>query len=85
MSAQKEVMLEKNRERIGKEYETVVEGVSDDGLLYKGRTYAESPEIDPVVYLAARKELKPGEYVRARIIDINEYDLIGDVSHESSK
>lgn len=85
MSVQKEIMMEKNRDRIGKEYETVIEGVSDDGLLYKGRTYAESPEIDPVVYLAARKDLKPGEYVRARIIDINEYDLIGDVSHESSE
>ena len=67
MSVQKEIMMEKNRDRIGKEHETVIEGVSDDGLCIKAGHMPKALN-RPVVYLAARKDLKPGEYVRARLL-----------------
>ncbi len=85
MEMQQDISRQKNSQRIGRTYKTIVEGVADDGMFYFGRTYGESPEIDPVVYLAAPGEITPGRFVEAKIIHSHEYDLIGDVVNEFTK
>jgi len=85
MAIQKEIALRKNHERLGKVYRAIVEGVAEDGIFYYGRTYAEAPEIDGVVYFTSREPLNTGEFVDIRVLNVDEYDLIGEVLYESSE
>ncbi|MDD4189478.1 MAG: 30S ribosomal protein S12 methylthiotransferase RimO [Eubacteriales bacterium] len=82
MKLQKQISLEINKARIGKSYKTLVEGVAEDGIFYKGRTYAEAPEIDGSIYFASERPLKTGEFVQVEILDAQEYDLTGVVRDE---
>ena len=43
--------------------------------LYIGRTYADAPDIDPVVYVTG-DNLTPGQLVPCEIVDVQELDLI---------
>lgn len=65
--------------RLNKTYEVVVEGVADDGIFYYGRSYGESPEIDPVIYFTSKEPLEFGTFVKVKILNIEKLDLIGDV------
>ena len=47
-----------NSSRIGKIYDTIIDGVADDGIFYIGRSQAEAPEIDPVIYLTSSEPLE---------------------------
>lgn len=87
MMLQKKITEDKSRSRVGKIYKTIVEGVSEDGIFYHGRTYAESPDIDGKVYFTNSnpKPLKAGDFVNVKILDIDNYDLIGEVEYESTK
>ena len=78
MEIQNAVSFEKNKNRIGKIYDVVVDGVSDDGMFYKGRSYMEAPEEDGYIYFAAKEELKTGQTVRVRIVVAEDYDLVGE-------
>jgi hypothetical protein len=78
MEIQNAVSFEKNKKRIGKIYDVVVDGVSDDGMFYKGRSYMEAPEEDGYIYFAAKEELKTGQTVRVRIVVAEDYDLVGE-------
>lgn len=51
-------------------------GVSQGGLLHKGRAYFQAPSIDSVTYVQANRALSPGELVRCVIVDADGYDLI---------
>jgi len=84
MALQKSISAAKNRERLGRIYKTLVEGVSDDGIFYFGRTYAEAPDIDGSIYFASDKPLKIGEFVNVKVLNSDDYDLIGAVTNESS-
>jgi len=86
MALQKEINVEKNKARMGKVYKTMVEGISEeDGIFYFGRTYAEAPEIDGKIYFTSHEPLEFGSFVNVRILNTDEYDLIGEVVDESSK
>lgn len=87
MELQNQISLELNKNRIGKTYKTIVEGVAEDGIFYTGRTYAEAPEIDGSIYFTAERPLTTGEFVQVEILDAHEYDLTGVVrdENESSK
>ena len=78
MAIQQKISYEKNLERVGKTYDALVEGVSDDGIFYYGRTYAEAPEVDGYVYFTSREPLETGQTVQVRILLADEYDLTGE-------
>lgn len=84
MQLQKEITEAKNKNRIGKTYDVIIEGIADDGIFYTGRTYAESPDIDGYVYITTREPLRIGEITRVKILNTDSYDLIGDVVDESA-
>ncbi len=46
--------------------------------VYLGRTYMDAPEVDGMVYVHAKDKHLPGEFVRVRIKDTLEYDLVGE-------
>jgi ribosomal protein S12 methylthiotransferase len=47
-----------------------------------GRSYADAPEIDGKVYLSCDRPLKPGQIVRAEVLESNEHDLHAEVLDE---
>lgn len=66
MTIQNSINERKNSERKGKKSRIIVDGITEEGLYY-GRTYAEAPDIDWVIFFESRKKLKPGDFVTAEI------------------
>lgn len=82
MSAQMEIAAEINQGRIEKIYTVLIEEHLGSHL-YAGRTYFQAPEVDGVTYVntaPSGHELTIGRFVRARINDAMEYDLMGEVA-----
>jgi len=77
MMLQQAVSMEIMEARIGSECEVLVEGEDEDG--WYGRSILEAPESDGCIHLLAERELIPGEYVQARIVDADAYDLTAEV------
>jgi len=71
MTIQWEISKEINEKRLKKVYDIIIEG-SD-----YGRSYAEAPEIDGLIYFTTQKEHKVGDRVLVEILEVDEYDLKG--------
>ena len=84
MSIQREISKQKNNEKIGNFYDILVEEKIEDEGIYLGRTQYDSPEIDGIVYLNTSQILNKGSFVKAKIVDALEYDLLGEMVDESS-
>lgn len=79
MEAQSEISLNKNKEKIGKTFEVLTEGYDTVNDVYFGRTYMDSPDIDGTVYFTANGKTDIGEYVKVKITNCDNYDLIGEM------
>lgn len=80
MSLQQRISEEKNHGRLGGNYRVLVEGVSEDGIFYYGRSYAEAPDIDGTIYFTSGEPLEIGKFTVVNILNAEQYDLIGEVS-----
>lgn len=76
MKLQQEISKQNLENKIGKEVEILIEGKAFDGKTYIGRSSMDVPEIDGVVYVNTKKELHMGEFVKGKIVDVSNYDLI---------
>jgi len=76
MEIQQEISLEKNRDKIGKTYLTLVDR-KEEGY-FVGRTEQDSPEVDNEVMIYS-DQLQIGEFYPVVIRDALEYDLIGEL------
>lgn len=79
METQLAVNNEKNNEKIGKIFEVLIEGYDDYIRCYYGRSYADAPEIDGKIFFISGRPLKIGDYVKVKINDTVEYDLLGEL------
>lgn len=78
MSSQESISEENLEKFIGKDLDIIVEEIYDEYLV--GRSYADSPEIDGVTYINDYPEdVKLGDFLRVKIIDTFEYDMIGEI------
>jgi ribosomal protein S12 methylthiotransferase len=59
--------------KVGRELEVLIDGI--DGHQAVGRSSADAPEIDGVVYVDEGAHLKPGDIVRVRVVDADTHDL----------
>ncbi len=75
MLKQQAISTAKLRQRVGQELQVLVEANSEDGFV--GRSYADAPEIDGLVYIDSEQELKIGEFCQVRITASDEYDCYG--------
>lgn len=76
MSLQKEISKQNLEKRIGQQVEVLIEDKTFDGKTYIGRTYMDVPDIDGIAYLNTNKNLQEGEFTKAKIVDVSNYDLI---------
>ncbi len=82
MNDQMTIAAEKNREKIGRTYEVLVEGYDSYIKCYFGRSAADAPDIDGKVFFTAPAALSVGSFVSVLINDVIEYDLIGECVEE---
>lgn len=79
MEVQQNISRAKHKAFIGKTLEVVVEGLSDEtDLLLQGRMSQQAPDIDGVV-LINDGQAQVGQFVKVKITDSMEYDLIGEI------
>ena len=78
MQLQQKKSKQKMQEKIGKEYEILIEGISTDGKYYIGRTYMDVPDMDGIVYCRIANEHEIGEFIKCKITEVMDYDLIGE-------
>ena len=84
MSTQMKISQEKNKKKIGKFYDILVEEKIDGENIYIGRSQYDSPEIDGIVYINTDQTLNKGSFVKVKIVDALEYDLLGEMVDEPS-
>ena len=74
---QSRIMDDYSEAMIGREVEVVVDGYDEELTQYFGRTYADSPEIDGRVWIAADEPISEGTFVTVQIDSIIDGDLSG--------
>ncbi|MCX8650786.1 30S ribosomal protein S12 methylthiotransferase RimO [Gilliamella sp. B2776] len=77
MQLQQKISTQKLQAKIGKTLAVIIDEVDEEGAI--GRSMADAPEIDGVVYLNEEKDVKVGDIVQVIIEHSDEYDLWGTV------
>lgn len=75
MSLQQKISKENLQLQIGKEVGILIEEKIANKI-YVGRTYMDVPEIDGVAYITTEQDLNIGDFTKAKIVDVDNYDLI---------
>jgi len=78
---QREITEEKNQQMMGKEFEVLIDGFSEEwDSLPLGRTYRSAFEIDGITYLETTESVKIGEFAKVKIKDVvDTVDTVGEV------
>jgi ribosomal protein S12 methylthiotransferase len=89
MKLQQSISASRQSEWIGREFDLLVEGVSDEhDLLWQGRTMLHAPEIDGKVLIndfgteadgSPRETLVPGTFYRCQITESHHYDVVAHI------
>ena len=80
MDRQKTISESLNQKYLGRTVDVLLEESPETGL-FIGRTMFQAPEVDGLTYVrtpASHKAIAIGQFVRTRIIDTLEYDLVGE-------
>ena len=85
MELQQEIAFEHCENMVGKVLDVMIEGKVADEPAYVGRTYMDAPNVDGLIFVNADEMLMSGDFVRVKVTGANEYDLIGEVYHESAE
>ena len=85
MALQHGISQELTAAKVGKEMQVLIEGKIADEDVYIGRTYQDAPDIDGEVFVEYEGELISGDFVKVRITEANDYDLIGEIVDEYSE
>lgn len=81
MKIQKKISNENLAQKIGQEFETLIEDISFDGKYLIGRTKQDVPDIDGIVYVKNSNAINlDDKFVKVHITDIKDYDLIGEIA-----
>lgn len=76
MSHQAEISRNKLKARVGQECIVMIDRHEGDRCIARGS--ADAPEIDGEVIVAGNWDVKPGDFILARITGSNEHDLFGE-------
>src|SRR5262249_61811770 len=75
MQAQQEISADIFAKKVGREIDVLIDEVDQENDEAVGRSPWDAPEIDGNVFLPGETALKPGDMVRARVVEAEEYDL----------
>ncbi|HGJ5857740.1 30S ribosomal protein S12 methylthiotransferase RimO [Arsenophonus nasoniae] len=73
MQVQQQISQQRLQEKVGSKIWVIIDELDDQGAV--GRSMADAPEIDGVVYLNGEFNVKPGDIVQVFVEHADEYDL----------
>lgn len=82
MELQQEIAFDAAQAMNGRVIYAMIEGKVADENAYVARTYKDAPNVDGFLFVNTGKELMTGDFVKVRITDSYEYDLIGELEDE---
>jgi ribosomal protein S12 methylthiotransferase len=89
MGIQRQISKKKKKALVGREFELLLEGESEETeLLLEGRTAMHAPEIDGKVFVndfPEEIEPQPGQFYRCEITEAHDYDLVAKIVSKVEK
>ena len=79
MELQKKISDESLNDKVGNEYEVLIEDITPNGDFYVGRSYMDSPDTDGVIFVANNGENLINKFVKCKIVAVDGYDLVAEV------
>ena len=77
MAVQQQIAFDWNQRQIGHRWDVLIDrGVPGEKDAWIGRTHADAPDVDSVVYVTGKK-LAAGKIVNCEIVAVSDYDLVG--------
>jgi len=76
MAEQQKISQQLNARWLGRELEVLIDEARTDA--YLARSQYDAPEVDGNVYVHSKRKLKAGDFVKVKITDTLEYDLVGE-------
>ena len=80
VDVQSRIMDDFNDSRMGGVTEVLCDGFDSQAMMFVGRSYAESPDIDGRIYFTADHEVEAGEFVPVRITGAMDGELTGEAA-----
>lgn len=77
MAIQQEISMDKNQEKVGRDYKVLIDRVEGDYFI--GRTEFDSPEVDNEILVESSEPLQIGNFYRIMIHRAEHFDLYGKV------
>ncbi len=78
MQTQLTVAEELSQRKIGSELLVLCDGYDTVAEVHYGRSYADAPDVDGRVYFSSKKRRAAGEFIRVKITEALDYDVIGE-------
>ena len=80
VDVQSRIMDDFNDSRMGGVTEVLCDGFDNQAMMFAGRSYAESPDIDGRIYFTADHEVEAGQFVPVRITGAMDGELTGELA-----
>ena len=80
MAVQERISSAKLERKVGTRQTVLIDELtvdSHDNIMAIGRTKADAPEIDGIVYVQDAEGLNPGDFVEVQIMSVDGHDLVG--------
>lgn len=77
MDVQEDISAELLAAKIGRVIDVLVDEVDEEGTI--GRSSADAPEIDGLVFINEFFDAEPGDFLRVKVVDADEHDLYAEV------
>ncbi|MES2770946.1 MAG: 30S ribosomal protein S12 methylthiotransferase RimO [Pseudomonadota bacterium] len=82
MELQEDISAERLARKIGREIDILVDEVDEEGVI--GRSSADAPEIDGLVFVNGYFDAQAGDFLRVRVVDADEHDLYAEACATSN-
>ena len=85
MKLQQHIVSDKMKSLIGREYEVIIEDVTEDNKYFICRSYMDAPDVDPRIYLKLEDNIYKvivGEYYNVVLEEIKGYDFIANLKED---
>ncbi len=76
MLTQRQVLKEFNKKWIGMTLHCLVDGYLADDNIYVARSYADSPDVDSLIFVNSDRVLNSGDKIKVKIEKYSDYDFI---------
>jgi ribosomal protein S12 methylthiotransferase len=78
MEIQMEISAQKGQSMSGQTLIVLCEGFDRYAESWFGRSASNAPDVDGKIFFTAEEKPRPGDYVKVRITEAMDYDLIGE-------